>query len=308
MKIITLFIYVTAVFAVVLFSGPVCVAEDGDGGQPGAFLNLGVGVRALTLGKAYTALADDAEATYWNPAGLAQIERFDFSFMYAEPFKSEFSGIDYQFIALGGKTSIGSIGVSFLYHSVDSLLLTDSTGIRGTFGDKEYMLGISYAGKIADNISLGGTLKIINQDIQAYDDTGYGLDVGILGRFDKFRLGAVIMNAVEPELKLRQTDEQIPTRIRVGAATDLYDWVTLSADIDSAADEDVHYHAGTEFKWIGQRLEGHYGMAVRSGYSSDNEELSLGLAIFTSSVSFDYGIGFHPELKDSQRFGFRMSF
>jgi len=228
--------------------------------------------------------------------------------MFAEPFKNKLQGIDYQFLAFGGKVPFGSIGVSFLYHTVDNIFLTDSTGVQGTFGDKEYMFGISYARKLTENLSVGGTLKVIEQDIHAYEDMGFGLDVGILSRFNIIRLGAVIQNALEPEIKLRNTGEKIPTRIRIGGAADVFEWMTISIDLDSAADEDVHYHVGTEFKWIGQRLEGYYGLAARSGYSSDNEDFSLGLGIFTSSVSFDYGISFHPELRDSQRFGFRLSF
>lgn len=40
--------------------------------------DLGVGPRALGMGGAFTAIADDANATYWNPAGLAKITRFTF--------------------------------------------------------------------------------------------------------------------------------------------------------------------------------------------------------------------------------------
>lgn len=39
---------------------------------------LGVGTRAIGMGGAFTAIADDASAPYWNPAGLAKVKKFQF--------------------------------------------------------------------------------------------------------------------------------------------------------------------------------------------------------------------------------------
>ena len=47
------------------------------------FLRMGVGARALGMGGAFTAVADDATASYWNPAGLTKIENIEATFMYA---------------------------------------------------------------------------------------------------------------------------------------------------------------------------------------------------------------------------------
>jgi len=52
-----------------------------DGGMPGEFLRWGVGARALSMGRAYTALADDATACYWNPAGLMSSSKFELNGM-----------------------------------------------------------------------------------------------------------------------------------------------------------------------------------------------------------------------------------
>ena len=39
----------------------------------GSDLGMGIGARAMSMGGAFTALADDASAVFWNPAGLAQL-------------------------------------------------------------------------------------------------------------------------------------------------------------------------------------------------------------------------------------------
>jgi tetratricopeptide (TPR) repeat protein len=55
----------------------------GDGGQAGAFMRYGVGVRAMGLGRAFVAVADDASSVYWNPAGLLGVERPEVMSMYS---------------------------------------------------------------------------------------------------------------------------------------------------------------------------------------------------------------------------------
>ena len=54
-----------------------------DAGQPGAFLRYGVGGRALGMGRAFVAVADDASGVYWNPAGLLGIKRVEIASMYS---------------------------------------------------------------------------------------------------------------------------------------------------------------------------------------------------------------------------------
>ena len=50
----------------------------------GDFLTSGVGGRALGLGGAYVSIADDATATYWNPAGIAGVtDNYQFCLMHA---------------------------------------------------------------------------------------------------------------------------------------------------------------------------------------------------------------------------------
>jgi hypothetical protein len=44
-----------------------------------SYLGMGFGARALGLGTAYTGVANDYSAVYWNPAGLGQIGRNEVS-------------------------------------------------------------------------------------------------------------------------------------------------------------------------------------------------------------------------------------
>ena len=44
------------------------------GTDAAAFLKKSVGLKAIAMGGAFTSIADDTSAIYWNPAGLAQIQ------------------------------------------------------------------------------------------------------------------------------------------------------------------------------------------------------------------------------------------
>jgi len=72
---------IKTVICLTLLTAPWLLAQE-DAGQAGAFLNYGIGGRALGMGRAFTAVADDASALYWNPAGLVGSKRFEMSSMY----------------------------------------------------------------------------------------------------------------------------------------------------------------------------------------------------------------------------------
>lgn len=51
-----------------------------------AFVNIGFGAKPLGMGRAYTALANDANAILWNPAGIIEVKNFEATFSYSKHF------------------------------------------------------------------------------------------------------------------------------------------------------------------------------------------------------------------------------
>ena len=82
-----------------------------------AFLDLGAGARAPGMGDAFTALADDAYAIHYNPAGLAQLDRPQFSAAYSKLYLGLSDGSDlgtselmYAHPLAGGKNGVLGFG------------------------------------------------------------------------------------------------------------------------------------------------------------------------------------------------------
>ncbi len=96
----------------------------------GEFLKIPVGPRAIGMGGAFTAVADDATAPYWNPAGMVYLPYREVIFQHSEKFGS-LANHDYGTVVfpLGGASGHGqALGVSFVRLGVDDIPITPRPG------------------------------------------------------------------------------------------------------------------------------------------------------------------------------------
>ncbi len=155
----------------------------------GEFLALGAGARAMALGSAFVAIADDPTATYWNPAGLTRLADRQVHLMHAE----RFSGlVDHDFAAFArpGRRLHG-VGVALLRVGVSDIPFTALTDpgrplsennrpyISSTETSADYALYLSFAHRLRESISLGTSLKLIYRQIASFSAYGMGVDVGM---------------------------------------------------------------------------------------------------------------------------------
>ena len=268
-----------------------------DGGDAGAFLKNGIGVRPISMGKAFVAIADDANAGYWNPAGLALLNAMQVSAMYSNPMNHALvsdagvTDIGYHTLSLGYPTGFGSVGLSLAYLNVgDIYVVEDASGPTGEkFEDKELGVITSYGNSITDQIYLGASLKFVRQSIWDEKGSGIGLDLG--GLYEPIyglTFGLMLQDLIEPKIKLLEDGEtySIPRKIRLGAAYRIMeDLVLIAADIDKASGRSVKVHLGTEVEPVKD-------LAFRAGYTTDTGELSAGVGFRVSIIQLDYGFGF----------------
>lgn len=169
------------------------------GVNPAAFLDIGVGARALGMGGAFVAVSDDAYASYWNPAGLGRIKNIQSSLMLQKPGSAKWPGIEniaptYQFfnivVPLGkaGVMENGTVALSVILFGINNIPHTyiDSAGNlhRGSFKDSESAYCLSFGCPLFLNeFFAGGSIKLISQEfssIQGAKAFGWDVDVGML--------------------------------------------------------------------------------------------------------------------------------
>lgn len=165
------------------------------------FLNIGVGGRSHGMFGSVAATVDDVTASYWNPAGLSNIQsESQLSAMHA----SWFGGIaNYDFLSYGKlftdyNRGFGSI--SLIRMGVDNIPNTlNLIGPDGTvnydnvleFSAVDYALFLSYGQKIKNtNLSFGASSKVIYRSIGSFGSAvGFGFDFGLMYQKGKFRFG-----------------------------------------------------------------------------------------------------------------------
>jgi long-subunit fatty acid transport protein len=193
-KIFTVILIVFFLSQVVFAEGPQNVSKRGTTAAP--FLSIGQGARALSMGSAFVAIADDPSAMYWNPAGIASLPgvnlMVDHTYWLAD--------IQYDFIgATVNVGNFGTLGVNLTISNIEDMKVTTVEQQEGTneiFGVTDMAVGVSYAMNLTDNFALGFNPKIIYQKIWKMSATGIALDMGVKYRtpFDGVILAMSISN------------------------------------------------------------------------------------------------------------------
>src|SRR5882672_2774589 len=107
-----------------LIQGPSPIWAAGPGTTSADILKIGVGARAIGMGEAYVAQADDVSSLYWNPAGLALMQERQASFMYDQMYQD----MKFQNANIGIPLENGAIGGSLSYLSYGDIPGYDQTG------------------------------------------------------------------------------------------------------------------------------------------------------------------------------------
>ncbi|UOQ64890.1 PorV/PorQ family protein [Hymenobacter volaticus] len=192
------FFYTTALLfgaSGLLFLAPTAAsAQDTTPKYSNEFLNIGVGGRALGMGKVQVSLAQDATAGYWNPAGLLnQKAKYDAVLMHSELF----SGIvknDYAAFSMPLDDK-SAIGISALRLGVDDI--ADTRNLINEYGyiqyDQiryfsvaDYAVLLSYARRIGniEGLKVGANAKIVYRNVGDFANAwGFGIDAGV--QYDK---------------------------------------------------------------------------------------------------------------------------
>ncbi|MBN1383445.1 MAG: PorV/PorQ family protein [Elusimicrobia bacterium] len=255
-----------------------CLYAAGEGTATATFLRLEQGARALGMGGAFTAIADNSDGIYYNPAGIAQIRKDkELAFTYS----SMYQDISCSFLSFATPTSpesgSGTFGMGVTYLTVDGIEKTDSSGNKlGDMSIYNMAATLAYATK-SDGLSIGIAGKYIQQDYDVQSGGGYAGDAGFIIELTEntLFLGASALN-IGPKAKIGDVKNKLPMNLRAGIAYKPTASLTLATDLEQPNDADNKIHAGIEFAYNPM-------LSVRAGYKTiknlSNAGLTAGVGI-----------------------------
>jgi hypothetical protein len=215
-----------------------------------------VGTRAQGMGGAFVAIADDASATYWNPAGLASIPIFDVSLAFGRLEQSreqDGPGVPgspaWRARSSGFAFALPVLGVSYYslrtsraqaMTTVPGGVVRDdaNTAFRGEVASTSN-LGVTLVQSLGDAVVVGSTLRLVRgsgavatlaadgvggaldeaEDLGTRGETKFDADVGLMAYAGRARFGLTVRNLVAPTWETGGTPPwQSDRLVRVGVA------------------------------------------------------------------------------------------
>lgn len=223
------------------------------------FLKIGVGAKAMGMGESQVAATDDLYASFWNPAGLASLQKPQLALMHNE----WFAGINHEFVGFALPIGNNTVGASTNFLSFGELQGRDQEGNETTlFRPYDLAVVLSYARSIGNALAFGANAKFLREQIA--DDSGRGIafDFGGLYAFTDipFSFGFNAQH-IGPRVKYVEDAFELPFTLRLGTAYRLWnEAVILTMDFIRPTDNDNSIGIGGAYT-IGNVLQ------LRTGYN-----------------------------------------
>lgn len=216
------------------------------------FLKIAPGARPAGMGEAFVAISDDANATWWNPAGLGFQRGREFTMMYVR-WLPQFNLSDLYYAYLSGTYEVpewGTFGGNIVFLNLGETQRTDELGrSQGMFSSYEIALSGTYGAEINRDLAMGVGLKLAYSNLApsgAGAEAGSGTatavaaDIGLLYKAQFLRglsLGANLSN-MGPKVSYidRAQADPLPTNLKVGFAYKIldqeYNKLTIASDVN----------------------------------------------------------------------------
>ncbi len=301
-------IFTTVLIFLLNWNVPLSASDFNKVGSSAAqFLKIESGSRAVALGSAYAAIADDPFAIYWNVAGIAQMKNISGGITYTNwiaDLQHSFSAI---VIPAGGLGNVGLSVTTLSSGKIEQTTIENPHG-TGTFVEaSDIALGVSYARNMTNFVSVGMTVKYVRQNLWDLSAQALAMDIGFLldTGFRGIKMGMTLSNFgtelrmtgdnliraydkwpennADPNVQtaLETTTWPLPTSYRVSVAADLVGGEASSLFSDSERhrliavidalhpnDNPEHYSGGIEYTFNKM-------LALRSGYTGGTDERGM---------------------------------
>jgi long-subunit fatty acid transport protein len=271
------------------------------GTSSGSFLKIGVGARAVALGESYVAVANDPSTIYWNPAGLASLQRQEIQFSHADwPADVHY---EHAVWVLPSRRFGGSFAfqLGVLSTEMDETTELNPFGTGRSFLYSDMVAGMAYARRWTDKLLVGFGLKYVREDLGS-DIGGPVTNAALVDMGSLYYLGygsvriAVSLTNFGPEMQpggsyVSPTTGEVrsydgfdpPIMFRYGVAFEpienAHQRLTTSLEVAQPADNAQRIKLGGEWTW-------NHRLALRTGYDFNADELK-----FAAGAGLYVGVG-----------------
>jgi long-subunit fatty acid transport protein len=268
-------------------------------------LLIAPGARSDGMGRAYVAVASDANAVWWNPGALAFTTGHDISTMYTKLVPDLADDVFFSYTAYAQHVEgWGGIGFSLGYLSYGKSVATDVDGNElGTFTSYEVAPTLAYGTELMKDMGFGVSLKVVRVDLAPADKTQdlkkgagttFAADIGGLYKLPQWKssVGLAIQN-LGPNIAYIDQDQSDPLgrNVKLGVGVTPFETETyrvlLAADVNKSllADGPWIENGGAEFEF-------NHLLALRAGYIYDPrgtvKDLTYGLGLNYRGIRIDY--------------------
>ena len=303
-------------------------------GQPGEFLRYSPSARALAMGRAYTALGQDANALHWNPGALGQLQRTGLSVVGTQA--SLFGLSNYTCISIGlpfevidaplfQKLDNITVGMSFLNltsditEANDSAQLLENSSMSSSQGAFSFAVAANNNIRYLKDFSIGAGVDFIWNNIYGIKASATGLNAGIyyhnetIDILNWFRFAFAFKNINEPNIAIdSRFPEIIPKTGKLGLAflppfcsslPPLIRPLLVSVDYDlvTIGNHKRGLYFGLEYNV--SRLESYLPIRIRLGSNTKESSFTLGFSLDLPANPFvTKGLQYLPSLDYSFNF------
>ncbi len=274
-------------------------AFSGDTGTTGAVeLKIPVGPRAIAMGQAFVAVADDANAIYWNPAGLRQLGGTHLTAQYDVFIET----VRYQYFAggtkLGNEAAIGLSG-KLLSTGTDPAIDASGNPTGGSVGESYMDIDLAGAYRLSYYFDVGLTAKYITKSLSGTTASTFAADLGVLYKtpIPHLKAGINVQN-IGPGMKFVTTPDALPLNVKLGLCYKMFeDNFTIAYDMNFPNDNAISANIGGEY-WYKDTLVGRFGYQFQG--SIDKNQVGIGgkaglflgagvkISVFKNFIGLDY--------------------
>ncbi|MGC9070384.1 MAG: PorV/PorQ family protein [Elusimicrobiales bacterium] len=268
-----------------------------------AFLKIPLGTRASSMGGGYGAVIGDTFCLFYNPAGMAAIEKKTLAFMH----NIHFEDIKQYVFVYGFQPDLRYDNKDFISFSFNYLTYgyferrsglyeaepSNPSPVEGGFKAKDLAFTVNYSSIFSTSVILGGNIKYINQSIDDESASSFAFDIGGIKKIkinnSDFNIGFSVLNA-GLKIKMASKSYPLPLAFKLGFSKEykrslftfdilkyIDNYPFLIVGFENRITKELYLRAGYRYRIYGNELG--FWSGFSSGFGFNYHDISFGYSI-----------------------------